>query len=473
MITALRVATIALGLAVAILPARAQTSDASKIRELEARLVELERTLETLRAESDVPTERIEELERAIAVLSHEVEDLKLGDAATVTSDRGSFGLGPAASKVYRSERGVSVGGYGEMLYESFDDARQDGQPSDAIDQLDFLRAVLYFGYKFNDRILFNSEIEWEHATTSNGGNGEVSVEFAYLDFTFHDLINARAGMVLVPMGFLNELHEPPIFLGARRPYVEQALLPTTWRENGAGVFGENDRISYRAYVHTALAGVEGNSSGSSGFDQGGVRNGRSKGSRSPADELAISGRFDWFAAPGLVVGLSAYRGDAGQGASVNTDGSGGTVDAVTTIVDAHVDYRWRGLQARGVWVDTTIDDVARLNAAQAARGVLEPGESIGESQYGWYAEVGYDLLAASSGTEQALIPYLRYERYDTQDEVPEAFDRDPSFDRTVVTAGVAWKPITQVVVKADYNRLENEADTGVDQINAALGFMF
>jgi hypothetical protein len=75
--------------------------------------------------------------------------------------------------------------------------------------------------------------------------------------------------------------------------------------------------------------------------------------------------------------------------------------------------------------------------------------------------------------TRQALIPYVRYERFDTQESVPEGFTRDLAFDRTVLTTGLAWKPITQVVLKADYNRIENEAETGVDQFNVALGFMF
>jgi hypothetical protein len=225
--------------------------------------------------------------------------------------------------------------------------------------------------------------------------------------------------------------------------------------------------------VHTALVGVEGSDSGAGGFSTSGVRGGRTKGSKSPAEELAFSGRFDWFPLDGLTLGVAGYRGDAGQGATVNADGTGPTVDAMTTILDAHVDFRWRGLQARGVYVDTTIDDVELLNAAQSSRGVLDAGESIGEEQFGWFAEVGYDLLAGSTRTSQAVIPYVRFERFDTQHRVPDGFDRDRAQDRRVLTAGVAWKPILQVVVKADYNRIENEADTGVDQFNVALGFMF
>lgn len=460
--------TVALMTALAV-PAMADDDD--PVEQLEARIAELEAQIAALKQDPGISDERIEEMERAIEVLAEEVENLKMGEAAVAPADARKFGMGPSASKVYGRDRGVSIGGYGEALYENFASTRQDGEPSDKIDRFDLLRAVFYFGYKFNDKIVFNSEIEYEHASTSN--EGSVSVEFAYLDFLLHDLANIRAGMVLVPLGFINEMHEPPVFLGARRPYVEQALIPTTWRENGVGVLGETDHISYRAYVHTALVGIAGNSSGASGFSDAGVRGGRTKGSKSPADSLAFSGRFDWFPVQGLTVGLSGYRGDAGQGATLFDDGTGPVVDATTTIWDAHADFRWRGLQARVLYVGTTIDNVEQLNIAQTDRGVLEAGESIGEKQSGWYAEVGYDVLSAFTKSSQAVIPYLRYEQYDTQQQVADGFTRNPSFDRTVLTAGVAYKPITQVVVKADYNRIENEANTGVNQFNVALGFMF
>ena len=140
------------------------------------------------------------------------------------TTLQGVKGLGPAASNVYRKERGVSLGGYGEALYTNYAELRQDDQPSGKTDEFDFLRAVFYVGYKFSDSILFNSEIEVEHASTDKGGS--VSVEFAYLEFQKRPEIGLRAGMLLVPVGFINELHEPPIFHGARRPEVEQVDHP-------------------------------------------------------------------------------------------------------------------------------------------------------------------------------------------------------------------------------------------------------
>src|SRR5207245_6852458 len=122
-----------------------------------------------------------------------------------------------------------------------------------SVDLLDLERAVLYFGYKFNDRTLFNSEIEFEHAVAGEGEKGEVAVEFAYVDFRATKRFGLRGGLLLVPVGFLNELHEPPIFHGALRPEVETDIIPTTWSENGLGFYGVAGPVSYRAYLVTSL----------------------------------------------------------------------------------------------------------------------------------------------------------------------------------------------------------------------------
>jgi hypothetical protein len=161
------------------------------------------------------------------------------------------LGFGPAASKVYKVRQGVSLGGYGEVLYENFASETQSDVPSGLTDQIDALRAIVYVGYKFSDKILFNSEVEFEHGSTEEGGS--VSVEFAYLDYRLSPQVGVRAGLLLPPMGFLNEIHEPPAFLGALRPVTEQLIIPSTWRENGIGVFGGTESFNYRAYLINGL----------------------------------------------------------------------------------------------------------------------------------------------------------------------------------------------------------------------------
>ena len=163
--------------------------------------------------------DRIADLEAKLEVLAEELARVRTQVAVPEEPElEGLYGFGPAASKIYGVERGLSIGGYGEGIYTNF----VGDESSSDLDRADFLRLVLYFGYKFTDKIVFNSEIEFEHATTSNVGNGagsgSASVELATLDFFYKPWLNFRAGLQLVPVGFVNELHEPPFFYGVKRP---------------------------------------------------------------------------------------------------------------------------------------------------------------------------------------------------------------------------------------------------------------
>lgn len=466
----IRTAAWMLALLVACTLAVADDAPSPAVDELQRKIADLEQEIAALRgsgaaAGSDAT---VAELERKIEVLAKEIENLKLGEASPEAVES-VHGLGPAASKVYGVHRGVSVGGYGEMLYENFDGERQDGTPSGKQDQLDYLRAVFYFGYKFDDRILFNSELEVEHATTGEGSEerGEVALEFAYLDFLVRPAFNVRAGMMLIPVGFINEMHEPPVYLGSRRPEVERRLIPSTWRENGLGVFGDHGPVTYRAYVVTGLASVEGSSSEAEGFGPGGIRDGRASGFKAATHDLALTGRLDVRPAPGLTLGTGFHVGETGQG--MRAPSTGEVVEGRTALVEGHVEYRWRGLWLRGLYVHTSVDDVEAINDAQGLSGA----DSVGSRQIGWYAEAGYDVLRSVGGGRQSLVPFVRYESFDTQQRVPAGFASDPANDVTIVTAGCVWKPIPQIAVKADWNRVRNEAATGVDQFNASLGFLF
>ena len=141
--------------------------------------------------------DEVEKLKRRIDILAQEIEQIKLGEA-TATADRAQFGLGPAASKIYRTERGISIGGYGEMVYNNFATEKDDGSAAAKGDRSDFLRAIIYVGYKFNNNWLLNTEFEFEHAST--GKAGEVSAEFVYLEYTYRSEFNLRFGLLLRPM---------------------------------------------------------------------------------------------------------------------------------------------------------------------------------------------------------------------------------------------------------------------------------
>ena len=229
-------------------------ADESRMQQLEQQLQGMQKAmmsmqgeLQSLRAEQKQEQEAEEEQTRRQDVLAEEVDNLRTSltvpDFEPLSMEDSKYGLGPSASKIYGVEQGLSIGGYGEAYYRKdvSDKTRSDR------DFADNLRFVLYTGYKFTDRIILNAELEFEHAGT--GAGGSVSVEFAYLDFLMWDWANFRAGMLLAPLGIVNELHEPVFFNGVERPEVERRIIPSTWRENGIGLFGELlPGLEYRIY---------------------------------------------------------------------------------------------------------------------------------------------------------------------------------------------------------------------------------
>lgn len=421
----------------------------------------------SLHAEAPPPQgSRINELERKLDLLSAEIERMKLGEAVTAEHTSSTvLGLAPAAAKVYHVKKGVSLGGYGEMVYENLRKKKEDGTSSGKKNQLDFVRFILYAGYKFTDKLLLNSEVEIEHATTDDN-KGEAAIEFAYLDYRWTQPLGFRAGLLLIPMGFLNELHEPPVFHGAKRPNVERNVIPTTWRENGVGIAGEVGPLAYRSYVVAGLRAIKNDDDKSDGFSaDSGIRKGRTDGSKSRADDLAWVGRLDYVGVPRALVGASLYTGKSGQR---ETNAAGDEIGARVTLWDLHGQWEWRGLELRGLYGRVRVNDVSDINAKNGLTG----NKSVGEKMFGGYLQVAYDLLSLT-GSKQSLAPFFRYERYNTQQVVPAGFASDPGNDRIEYTWGATYKPITQAVLKLDYQVMQNRAKTGVNQFNLGVGYLF
>lgn len=410
--------------------------------------------------------DRLDDLGQKIDALTNEMERLKLGEAAEpelISIE----GFAPAASKVYqKGNKQVSVGGYGEMIYESFDQVKQNGDRSNKKDKIDFLRAILYVGYKYNDWITLNSEIEFEHATS--GKNGEVGLEMLTLDLKPWDFLGFRTGLLLVPMGLTNEFHEPTTFHGVKRPNTESKIIPTTWRSNGIGIFGKIGPVRYKSYAVASLQAIANNGNSKvSGFTSGGFRGGRTKGSKSIANSWAWVTRLDVSPVEGTLVGTSLYTGRVDQRAS--------NAPVSLTMWDFHGKAEYKGLEVKALYVFTRLSNVASLNAAQAKQGVDTSGnKSIGESTFGGYAEVAYDVFRwLPNANGHRLSPFFRYERYDTQNTVPDNLTVNPANSHTEYTLGVTYKPISSVVFKFDHQFLHNQANTGVGQTNLGFGYIF
>jgi hypothetical protein len=465
----------ALSTAAAIAQAPAATptpvpgSPEERIRQLEQLLADTRAELAKLKESSSSAeiNAKIDELSRRIDILAKEIESLKMGETAPAieagapSGERSAerYGVGPAAAKIYGIQKGVSIGGYGEVLYDNFASKNQSGGPSDGEDVITLLRAVVYLGYKFDRHFVLNTEIEYENAVVASDKGGEAEVEFAYIDYMNSPVFNARSGLVLIPSGLVNQLHEPTAFLGARRPDVEDLIIPTTWRELGAGAYGTIGPVSYQAY------GVNGLNAAGYSADEG-IREGRQEGSEALAKSWAFAGRADFTCLPGLLVGASVFSGDAGQGQFTP---SGQKIRALTTVVDAHADFRWRGLWLRGLYAHTTIDQAELVNQLNNFVG----DESVGSTQEGWYLQGGFDVLSLLAGSRMNLIPYLRYEQYDTQAKVPAGYARNPENDVEELTLGAAFQPIPQLILKADWQQRHNAAKTGVNVWNVSLGYVF
>ncbi len=418
-----------------------------EIEALKAKLAEAEKE-KAEKTEAKAAPGEVEELKRETSILAQELE--KMRTLLVIPEEpeyKSMYGLGPAASKVYQVGKGLSIGGYGEGRYQVF-----TGDQNGRKDNADYLRFVLYVGYKFNDWILFNSELEFEHATTGRGGS--VSAEFAALDFFLDPRANVRAGIVLIPMGFINPIHEPPFFFGNNRPEVEQRIIPTTWRELGVGLFGELlPGLTYTTYVVNGMDAT--------GFSAAGIRGGRQNASRAKAENLAWVGRMD-YAVPwvhGLTVGGSAYLGNSGQ------DEIGGA-DVFTQLYEGHLEWKYRGWEVRALGAWSHIGDAGKVSRAV--------GETVGREQFGWYAEAGYNILPwLLPESTHYLAPFFRYERWDTQAEVAGGFDKDGNLDRRLWQVGLHYKPIPNVVIKADYRNFDADQGEVADEFNVGLGFIF
>jgi hypothetical protein len=276
---------------------------------------------------------------------------------------------------------------------------------------------------------------------------------------------------MLVPMGFINEMHEPTTFHGNRRPDVERYIIPTTWREMGAGLFGEIlPGLEYRMYAMNGL--------NSDGFGNIGIKEGRQGGSNGKAEDFAFTGRLDYSPdfVPGLMVGASTFLGNSGQKDAVNFDGQ--TVDVFTQLHEGHIQYKYRGLELRALGAWSKIDDTAFINPS------LE-NPPAGQEAFGWYVEAAHDIMPFIwKNSSQYLAPFFRVERYDTlaavatDPDTGTAFDKSTGLDRWIYQAGLSYKPIDNIVIKADYRNIQDRklvpADVPFgDEFNLGVGFIY
>lgn len=370
------------------------------------------------------------------------------------------------ADKLLSSGNKLTIGGYGEVHYHQplNSETRQNGE-------LDVHRMVMLFGYQFSDRTQFITELEFEHVS-------EVYVEQAFLQHKINKSINFRAGLLLIPMGIVNEYHEPTTFNGVERPLVDNKINPTTWREVGFGLSGTilPANLKYQVYLVNGFNGYDGTAklNGKSG-----LRSGRQKGASSYISSPNFTTKVEYYGIRGLNVGLSGYFGDTQSklynGIIKGDDAALAKADSSVvgiSMIGVDARYNRKGLQLRGQLYQVGLSNTDQYNRFTGKKG--GPFNDLGSSMTGYYMEAGYNVLRHFEKVNTELVPFIRLEGYDTHAKVPLNITRNKSYQNSVITTGLTLKLAQGAVLKTDMQWVKPDgADSYSKVFSAGLGIMF
>ena len=364
------------------------------------------------------------------------------------------------ADRMMQDEDRLTVGGYAQIDYN-----QPVGGGTYNSGGLDVHRMVLMFGYKFNDKVQFISEVEFEHVK-------ELYVEQAFLQYEILPWLKFRGGLMLIPMGIINEFHEPSTFNGVERPNLDKYIVPTTWREIGVGFTGvfPSAALSYQLYLTNGFKSYDDGPtlSGSNGF-----RSGRQKGAESFMNAPNLAFKVNYFGVTGLQLGLSAYSGRSQTSLFNGVDKSDANAIAVVdssivglTMLGADARYNRGGFQARAQLNYGSVSNSGTYNEFT--------GSDLGSALSGWYAELAYDVLHSVERFESELIPFVRFEQYNTHASVEGATTSNPALNRTDLTVGLGWRLVKGAMLKLDYQRFSNKGTSEPrQQVNAGVAVWF
>ena len=340
--------------------------------------------------------------------------------------------------------KGVTISGYAQLDYNEPDGSEAGN--------LDVHRLVILLGYKFNEKVSFVTELEYEHVK-------EVYVEQAYLKYKANESLNVLAGLMLVPMGIINEYHEPTTFYGVERPNVDKYIVPTTWRELGIGISGniDNASLKYQAYLFNGFKSYVDGQGLLRGSD--GLRKGRQKGAESVVSSPNFSTKLDYYGIMGLRIGLSGYFGKT-QTDDTSIDGAAVGV----SMLGIDMRYKYNDLELRGQYISANISDTDAYNTLS--------GKDLGAKMNGLYGEVAYNIEL--KGVEK-LTPFLRYEKYNTHADTEGNLIVNEAYDVDELIVGLNYKVADGAAFKVDY-QIINNAVSGSDakkQFNAGVAIWF
>lgn len=382
----------------------------------------------TQAADADTET-RFKALEARLAALETENQMLKSQQKTTeqkVAAVSEEVQTSAAATSWVAN---TSIGGYGELHYNNLNG--KGGAPDKK--EIDFNRFVLFFGHKFDERTRFFSEVELEHVVASNVDKGEVELEQAYLEFDLNENHRAKAGLFLIPVGILNETHEPPTFYGVERNPVERDIIPATWWAGGVGLSGNfGAGFGYDFAIHEGLA--------TSQVDGYKPSEGRQETSEASAKDPAYTARLKWTGLPGLRLAAAfQHQKNITQG----TDATAGSANL----------YEVDGVYSQGPFMLKTLYAQWNLDGKGPA--------AIGaDKQFGWYIEPAFKL-------NESWGFFARHNVWDNK-----AGDSVGSKMRQT-NLGVNFWPHPDVVLKADYQWQDNDDDKNQNGFNFGVGYQF
>jgi hypothetical protein len=399
------------------------TSSMALAQEAPPTLEEMWAVIQRQQAEIEALRAQLGEAQQEVAASNEKIEEAESRIEAT-----GDFVESLAVADTGASR--TSIGSYGELHYNNISAENGDTE------EIDYHRFVLFFGHQFTDRVHFFSEFELEHSLAGDGKPGEVELEQAYVEYALNDNTYAQTGLFLLPVGILNETHEPPTFYGVERNDVENIIIPSTWWEAGAALRGNlSGGLSWHAAVHSGLAMP---TEGGSAFR---VRSGRQKVAEALASDPAYTLRLKYTGFPGLELAASyQYQSDPSQQPGDGLDSG--------QLFTAHAIYQHEGFGLRALYGAWKFDG----DAVEAAGA---------DSQDGWYIEPSYRI------SDKWGI-YARYSDLDA------ARDQDKF---TQNEFGFNYWPTDGVVLKADFRQRDHSlpglSGRDFDAIDLGFGYNF
>ena len=334
-----------------------------------------------------------------------------------------------------RSDRTTVISGYGEVKV-SYDQQLGTGVAN-------LTRNVLFLGHRFDERISFFSEMELENARVESGkAGGELSMEQLFIKFDLTKDVYLTGGLFIPRLGIISENHLPTTFSGNDRPFVEQFIIPSTWREIGIGLYGRSRRWQGLNWSVGLQNGLD-----AGAFEHGtGIREGRGEGSQASAANLGLSGALLYYVGKFRIQGSGYYGGAAGltqrEADSLQLDY--GLFGTPVRLLEANAQYLGEKFRVKALAAQVDMRDASRINRAYA--------NNTPQRMFGAYAELGCDLWSWIRPAEKRdLIAFVRFETLDMNAAVPANGIDDPTLRRTYVNAGLAYAPTRGVNVKVDY----------------------